>query len=153
MAARPAVGQSAPDFGLVNQHGETVRLADLVGSPALLVFFPLVLTPVCEQELEDLAGHQERWDALGVRVLGISVDHRYSLREAADRLGLEFDLLSDFWPHGEVSSAFGAFDDVRGHATRTTFVLDGAGTVRAVVTSDRITPRDPHEYERILAAL
>lgn len=149
----PGVGEIAPDFELVNQHGESVRRADLAGGPALLVFFPLVLTPVCEQELGDLAERQATWDAQGARVVGLSVDHRYSLREAADRLGVEFDLLSDFWPHGEVARAYGAFDETRGHATRTTFVLDGGGRVRSIVASDRLTPRDVGEYERALASM
>lgn len=141
----------APWFGLVNQHGERVTKEDLAGAPALLVFFPLVLTPVCEDELTALAGRRTTWERLGVRVVGLSVDHRYSLREAADRLGIGFDLLSDFWPHGEVARAYGAFDEERGHATRSTFVLDAAGRVSSVVTSDRLTPRDPDEYEAALA--
>jgi peroxiredoxin len=135
---------------LVNQHGETVRSTDLLGAPALLVFFPMVLTPVCEGELGALAARQADFDASGARVVGLSVDHRYSLREASDRLGVDFDLLSDFWPHGEVARAFGAFDAARGHATRKTFVLDGGGRVVSILASDRLTPRDPEQY---LAAL
>jgi peroxiredoxin len=147
------VGDAAPRFELVNQHGETVGSADLLGAPALLVFFPMVLTPVCEEELAGLTARQARYDELGAHVVGLSVDHRYSLREAADRLGVGFDLLSDFWPHGAVARAFGAFDEVRGHARRSTFVLDGAGIVRGIVAADRLTPRDPGAYERELAAL
>jgi peroxiredoxin len=146
-------GAPAPGFALSNQHGETVRLQDLDGAPALLVFFPLVLTPVCEHELTQLAERKSTWARLGARVVAISVDHRYSLREAGDRLGVDFDLLSDFWPHGEVSRAYGAFDETRGHATRTTLVLDDASRVIATVASDRLTPRDPDDYAAALARL
>lgn len=148
----PVPGEAAPAFALRNQHGEVLTQADLLGAPALLVFFPLVLTPVCEQELADLAARQPTWDALGVHVVGLSVDHRYSLREAADRIGVRFDLLSDFWPHGETARAYGSFDHERGHALRRSFVLDPRGVVTRVLSTDRLTPRDPDAYETALAA-
>jgi peroxiredoxin len=149
--ALPVPGAPSPAFELVNQHGENVRSADLLGAPALLVFFPMVLTPECEGDLAALAALQADFEAFGARVVGLSVDHRYSLREAADRLGVDFDLLSDFWPHGEVARAFGAFDEARGHATRKTFVLDGGGRVVSIVASDRLTSRDPEEYLAVLS--
>lgn len=145
-------GEQTPAFALHNQHGELVRRDDLLGAPALLVFFPLVLTPVCEGELEALAASQARWDALGARVVGLSVDHRYSLRDAADRLGVRFDLLSDFWPHGDVARAYGCFDHERGHATRHSFVLDAAGRLVKTIASPRQSPRSVREYEAALAA-
>jgi cytochrome oxidase Cu insertion factor (SCO1/SenC/PrrC family) len=37
--AAPAVGQAAPDFALVDQRGETVRLQALRGAPVVLVFY------------------------------------------------------------------------------------------------------------------
>lgn len=146
-------GGQAPAFALSNQHAEIVRRDDLFGSPALLVFFPLVLTPVCEGELEALVRRQETWDDLGARVVGLSVDHRYSLRDAADRLGVGFDLLSDFWPHGDVARAFGCFDHERGHATRHSFVLDAAGRVTRVISSGRERPRAAEDYEAALRAV
>ena len=148
-----ALGEPVPDFALVNHYGETVRRDELLGAPAVLVFFPLVLTPVCEGELGALAAREPAWRANGVRVLGISVDHRYALRDAADRVGVGFDLLSDFWPHGAVAAAFGCFDPVRGHATRHSFVLDAAGRLSALLTSDHGSPRSMAEYEAALAAL
>lgn len=146
------VGAVAPAFELSNQHGEMVRRSDLLGAPALLVFFPLVLTPVCERELVTLAERQATWERYGARVVGLSVDHRYSLREAADRLGVGFDLLSDFWPHGQTARAYGCFDAQRGHARRNTFVLDARGTITRIVVSDRLTERDADAYEAALAA-
>ncbi len=38
-ASGPAIGAPAPDFALLDQSGKTVRLADLRGAPALLVFY------------------------------------------------------------------------------------------------------------------
>lgn len=146
-------GGQAPAFALSNQHAEIVRRDDLLGAPALLVFFPLVLTPVCEGELQALAQRQGDMAAWGARVVGLSVDHRYSLRDAADRLGIGFDLLSDFWPHGDVARAYGCFDHERGHATRHSFVLDAAGRVARVISSGRQEPRSIEEYEAALRSL
>lgn len=148
----PRPGDRVPDFALSNQHGETLTLADLRGAPALLVFFPLVLTPVCEGELAALAGLEPAWRARGARVVGLSVDHRYALRDAADRLGVGFDLLSDFWPHGATARAFGCFDETRGHATRHSFVLDAAGRLVRLVSSGHGSPRPAAAYEAALAA-
>ena len=43
-------------------------------------------------------------------VFAISTDPTYSLRVFADTDGLNFPLLSDFWPHGAVAQAYGVFD-------------------------------------------
>ena len=66
-------------------------------------------------------------------VLAISCDPTYSLRAFADADGLNFPLLSDFWPHGEVAAAYGVFDDERGVARRSSFVVDKEGIVRWAV--------------------
>ena len=47
-------------------------------------------------------------------VLAVSCDPTYSLRSWADADGLNFPLLSDFWPHGEVTRSYGVFDEARG---------------------------------------
>ncbi len=60
-------------------------------------------------------------------------------------------MLSDFWPHGEVATAFGTFDETLGAATRSTYVLDDEGVVRAIVATDSLgTPR---EYDAYVEAL
>jgi peroxiredoxin Q/BCP len=39
-----AVGEQAPDFELVNDAGETVRLSDFRGTKVILYFYPKALT-------------------------------------------------------------------------------------------------------------
>ena len=60
-------------------------------------------------------------------VLAISCDPVYSLRAFADQDGLNFPLLSDFWPHGEVSRAYDVFDEAKGCPRRSSYVVDKDG--------------------------
>ncbi|MFF4378739.1 peroxiredoxin [Kitasatospora sp. NPDC092039] len=148
------VGSPAPDFELNNQHGESVRLSDLRGAKnVVLVFYPFAFTGVCTGELgaiqRELAGLQNDT----VQVLGLSCDSQFSQRVLADREGLEFPLLADFWPHGEVARAYGVLDEERGCPLRGTFVIDTAGTVRWSVVNGLPDARDEQEYLKVLAAL
>lgn len=128
------VGAVAPDFSLANQFGETVESSSLVGG-AVVVFFPFAFSRVCTDELGQLRDNLDLFDAAGVTLVAVSVDHKYTLRAFADANDISFDLLADFWPHGAVTRAYGAFDDDRGYAERVSYVLDGSGTVRALVSS------------------
>jgi peroxiredoxin len=65
-----------------------------------------------------------------------------------------FTLLSDFWPHGEVTRAYGCFNDKVGCAMRATYVLDEEGIVRAIIsTEDLGQPREFDSYQQALASL
>ncbi|MER7584581.1 peroxiredoxin [Kitasatospora sp. NPDC097691] len=148
------VGTRAPDFELNNQHGESVRLADFRGRKnVVLVFYPFAFTGVCTGELgaiqRELAGLQND----DVQVLGLSCDSQFSQRVLTDREGLEFPLLADFWPHGEVTRAYGVLDEERGCPLRGTFVIDKAGTVRWSVVNGLPDARDEQEYLKVLAGL
>lgn len=93
----------------------------------MLVFFPYAFSGICSSELTEL--DTLRTELPDTRVLGISVDTMFALRTFSDQLGLGFELLSDFWPHGAVAARYGVFDAERGCAIRGTFVLDAAGTL------------------------
>ena len=58
----------------------------------------------------------------------MSVDSAYAHRAFQEHLGITFPLLADFHPKGEVSRAYGAYIEERGHPTRA-LVLIGADLV------------------------
>ncbi|MEU9075300.1 peroxiredoxin [Kitasatospora sp. NPDC004745] len=148
------VGTEAPDFELNNQHGETVRLSDFRGlRDVVLVFYPFAFTGVCTGELGAIQRELPRLQNDDVQVLGVSVDSQFGQRVFADREGLEYPLLADFWPHGEVARAYGVLDEEKGCALRGTFVIDRAGVVRWSVVNDLPDARDVQEYLAALAAL
>jgi alkyl hydroperoxide reductase subunit AhpC len=75
------------------------------------------------------------------------------LRELTRQQGLEFPVLSDHWPHGEVASAFGVFDPQVGAALRGTFILDAERVVRWRVINAVPDAREIDDYVRVLAEL
>ncbi len=148
------VGTEAPDFELNNQHGEAVRLSDFRGERnVVLVFYPFSFTGVCTGELGAIQRELAQLQNDRVQVLGVSCDSQFTQRVFADREGLEFPLLADFWPHGEVARAYGVLDERKGCPVRGTFVIDTAGTVRWSVVNDLPDARDEQEYLKALGAL
>lgn len=146
------VGRSAPDFTLVNQSGDQVTLSALRGRKVVLVFYPFAFSSICTDEWCDL---RERTGDFGddTVVLGISVDTKHALRVFREQEGLAFDLLSDFWPHGEVAQAYGVFLPERGMATRGTFVIDRDGIVRWAQVNHPGEARRPADYVAALAQI
>ncbi len=65
------------------------------------------------------------------QVLAISCDPVASKQAWGKSLGgISYPLLSDFWPHGAVSQAYGVFNSKLGRSDRATFVVDIQGILR-----------------------
>ncbi|MCX6500539.1 MAG: peroxiredoxin [Arthrobacter sp.] len=152
-ATAPAVGQPAPDFELVNQFGEPIRLSGLRGRNVVLVFFPFAFSGICTGELCEIRDNLAFFEGADAAVLGISVDSKFAQRAYAEKEGYTFDLLADFWPHGAVAEQYGVFDPDSGMAKRGTFIIDADGIVRYVVVNPRGQARDFAEYRAALAGL
>lgn len=133
------------DFSLENQYGETITSTGLSSGRVLVVFYPWAFSRVCGSELATLQQHHDFFAQRKVRIVAISVDHKFTLRNYAETLGLDFELLADFWPHGSVAQQFGAFDPERGVATRlSVYLVDGE--VREVFRSEMSQPRKIEDY-------
>ncbi len=145
------VGDPAPDFTLKNQHGEDISLSSFRGAPVVLVFFPFAFSGICTGEFAEIRDHAA--ELHGAEVLAISCDHFFANRAFADAQDLEFSVLSDFWPHGEVARAYGIFNEDVGVAERGTYVIDGGGVVRWKVEQGIGEPRDLGAYREALATL
>ncbi|MDA2989549.1 MAG: peroxiredoxin [Actinomycetota bacterium] len=147
------VGTLAPDFTLKNQFGEDVTLSDLRGSKVVVMFYPFAFTGICTGELCEIRDRRADFDAGDAIVLSISCDPTPALKAFAEAEGLNHTLLSDFWPHGEVSRAYGAFWEQTGFATRATYVLDRDGVIRWSVVNGPGEPRDAADYTQALATI
>ena len=111
-------GSAAPDFALPDQDGNIVRLEDLRGQTSVLVFYPMDWSPVCTDQLNVYQEVLADLEREGAHLYGVSVDSAYSHKAFQQHLGLSFPLLADFHPKGEVSRAYGAYIDERGHNHR-----------------------------------
>lgn len=148
------VGQPAPDFTLSNQDGEKVTLSDFRGKKNVLVmFYPFAFTGVCTGELCTIRDRRGDFVNDSTEVLSISCDPVYSLKEFAGKEKLDHQLLSDFWPHGEVAKAYGVFLEDKGFAIRGSFVVDKDGIVRWAVVNGPGEARNADDYAAALAAL
>jgi len=149
------VGQQAPDFDLPDQNRNRVKLSDFRGKDnVVLVFYPFSFTGVCTGELCELRDNLASYETASAQVLAVSCDPRSVQAKFAEDNGFSFPVLSDFWPHGAVSTAYGVFDDKLGAAKRGTFVINKDGAVVAAFASpDLATPREKRLYDEALAKL
>ena len=147
-------GDAAPDFTLRDQFGQDVTLSSFRGTKAVALFFyPYAFSGVCSGEMTEIRDRLDEFLTFDTEILGISCDAIHAVRAFADQDGLNFPLLSDFWPHGEVARAYGVFDDTKGSPRRSSFVIDKGGIVRWSVHNPSPEGRDLDEHLRQLQAL
>jgi len=149
----PAVGAEAPDFTLKDQNGRPVSLSSFRGRNVLLVFFPLAFTGICQGELDHVRDNEPVFNNASVVTLAVSVGPPPTHKIWAVQSGFLFPVLSDFWPHGAVASAYGVFNDVAGYPNRGTFAIDRAGVVRYAGCQEPGEARDSAVWAEALGAL
>ena len=130
-------GDTAPDFALSNDRGETVSLKDFAGSRVIVYFYPRANTPGCTTEACDFTENFRQFDDAGVKVLGISPDKPEALAKFRADHDLTVELLSD--PSKETLEAYGAFGEKKNYGKvvqgviRSTFLVSvddaGKGTI------------------------
>jgi len=148
------IGDIAPEFALRDQHGQEQTLAARAGHRnVLLVFYPFAFTGICTGEMRALSDNAVAWEGFGTDVLAVSCDSVPSLRVFAEQEKLEFPLLSDFWPHGAVSTSYGAFKPDLGAAGRSTYVIDRGGIIRWTIRTAIPNHRDISDYLKALAEI
>ena len=132
------VGDPAPDFDLAAVEGERqtrVKLSDFRGKKHVVVaFHPLDWTPTCASQLPALDSQLEAFAALDAQVLDISTDSILShiAWQKKDIGAAHFPMCADFYPHGEVTRAFGVLREgppVPGIAERAVFIIDKSGKI------------------------
>lgn len=105
------VGDLAPEFTAVTQHGAQVSLSDFRGKHVVLYFYPRDDTPGCTKEA---CGFRDSFDAFrkrGVVVLGVSTDTAKSHTKFAEKYRLPFELLVD--DEKKIVQAYGVWGEKR----------------------------------------
>jgi mycoredoxin-dependent peroxiredoxin len=148
-----AVGEVAPDFVLPDSDRRQVRLSEYAaGRIAIVVFYPWAFTGLCTSEMCAIRDRLPELDNDRTATLAISCDATATLRAFAHQEGYSFPLLSDHWPHGMVSQAFGVFDHTMGAALRGTFILSPDRVVLWSVVNGVPNARDIDAYLSALPA-
>jgi mycoredoxin-dependent peroxiredoxin len=148
------VGTEAPDFTLRDQNQQPVTLSSFRDvKNVLLVFFPLAFTGICQGELDEIRDHLPDYENDDTATLAISVGPPPTHKVWAIQSGFTFPVLSDFWPHGAVSQAYGVFNDDAGVANRGTFVVDRAGIIRFAEMKQPGERRDQSVWTQALKGL
>lgn len=130
---RLSPGDTAPDFTLTDDRGESVSLADLRGRRTILYVYPAALTPGCTTQACDFTDNLESLAGQGYAVVGVSPDAPEKLARFREKEGLTITLLSD--PDKAMLRQWGAFGEKKLYGKvvegviRSTFVLDEDGVV------------------------
>lgn len=147
-----SVGDAAPSFELRDQNRELFSSDSLRGKKSLVVFIPFPFTANCQSEMCSIRDNLSSLNDLDANVVAITTDTLFSNAKWAEEQGFTFPVLSDFWPHGAVTDAYGAFDPKVGAANRRTVVLDENGVVTEIIeTESRGVTRDFDTYVSALS--
>ena len=132
----PSKGDPAPDFALLDQHGEAVRLGDYRGRKLLVYFYPEADTSGCTTQSCDLRDHRQDLAGIGLDVVGISPDAPAKQLAFDEKYGLGFPLLAD--EDHAVAEAWGAWAERHrgGHSVmgivRSSFLVAEDGRIEEV---------------------
>jgi peroxiredoxin len=132
-----AVGQTAPDFMLLNQDKKEVKLSDFAGKKnVVLVWYPLDWSPTCTNEHVCFVNDMKAFETLDAEVLGVSVDSVWSHKAFAEKMGIKYSLLADFHPRGAMSEKYGVYMADKGITGRAIAIVNKAGKIAWVKNYD-----------------
>ncbi|MEE4241865.1 MAG: redoxin domain-containing protein [Desulfopila sp.] len=138
-------GDEAPDFQLPSLGGGVKSLRDYRGhSNVVLSFVPAAWTPVCSGQWPGYNIAERKFRQSETVLLGITVDNIPTLHAWVEHMGgLWFDVLSDFWPHGETAAKYGVLRS-DGTTERALVYINKEGIITAIQVVD-INVRPPLE--------
>ena len=148
------VGSKAPDFTLVNQDREPVKLSEQIGAGNIvLAFFPAAFSGTCTKEMCTLRDSISQLRGLDAKVYGISTDTFFALKAWGDQQRLGFPLLSDY--NKEAIEAYDVVNPdmigLKNIARRAVIVIDKGGVIRYREVLD--DARNEPDYEKLKEAL
>jgi peroxiredoxin Q/BCP len=145
-------GDPSPDFELLDQHGNTVKLADYRGHKLLVYFYPKADTPGCTAQSCQVRDSTEDLKELDLAVVGISPDPPSEQLAFDEKYTLGFPLLSD--PDHAVAEAYGVWGEPYGPGTwtiiRSSFLIDEEGRIKDAWYKVSATDTVPRAIEALV---
>lgn len=142
-ATKLETGDTAPNFSLLNQDGESVSLSDFSGSKVIVYFYPAAGTPGCTTQACDFRDNINSLKSAGYQVLGVSKDTTDDLKKFQADQGLNFPLLSDL--DLTVHNSYAAYGEKNLYGKkvtgvlRSTFVINEDGTIALALYNVKAT--------------
>ncbi len=138
-------GEPAPDFSLPSILGNEVKLSHYRGKNVVISFVPAAWTPVCSDQWPGYGISRRLFEENDAVLIGITVDNIPTLYAWVGQMGnIWFEVLSDFWPHGEAAASYGLLRS-DGTSERALVFIDRQGIISDIYVSD-INVRPPLEY-------
>jgi peroxiredoxin Q/BCP len=131
------VGDKVPQFTVTDQDGNPVSNTDFAGKNWVVFFYPKADTPGCTAEACNLRDHYGALQSAGYALLGVSADPQKKQANFRKKYNLPFPLLAD--EDRVVIEGFGVWGPKKFMGReydgiyRTTFVIDGQGTITRVI--------------------
>ncbi len=146
-------GSKAPEFHLPDQYSNERRLAEFQGRWLVLYFYPKDNTSGCTIEAVGFSERLPDFQRLNTEVIGVSPDSVTSHCSFMDKHRLQLILLSD--TEHRVLQAYGVWGKKQLYGReymgviRSTFLIDPAGTVRAVWRNVKLKDHVEAVYQRV----
>lgn len=151
------IGQKVNDFEVQvyqNDDIKKLKLSDLKGKWAVLLFYPADFTFVCPTELEEAANYYEEFQKAGAEVISVSTDTVYTHKAWHDVSPaikkIKYPMAAD--PTGNLCREFGTYIDDAGLSLRGTFIIDPDGVLKSADIHDNSIGRSAGEILRKVQA-
>lgn len=132
------IGMKAPNFELLDQNGNTVRLSDFYGKKVVVYFYSRDNTSGCTRQACAFAASYEDFRNHETVVIGISKDSVSSHLKFAQKYDLPFILLSD--PELAAIKAYEVWKEKKMYGkvsmgvVRTTYIIDELGMIQNIMS-------------------
>ena len=146
-------GDAAPDFALMDENKEVVKLSDLRGKKVVLLFYPMDFSPVCTTEHCTFGPEQAKIaggdDAV---IFGVSCDSPFSHAAFKKQYNIPYRLLAD--PTRKMAKAYGmwAGEEPYNCTKRGTVVIDRNGKIALYQEVPMREPRKTDDLARAIAS-
>lgn len=154
----PRINEAAPDFEAKSTQG-VIRLSDYKGKWVMLFSHPADFTPVCSTEFMAFARRHAEFQALGVQLIGVSIDSVFSHiawvrnMEETGQCAIPFPVVADL--DLKVAQSYGMIHPASSDTApiRAVFFIDPKQMIRAMVYYPQSTGRSVDELLRVFEAL
>ena len=155
----PRIGDVAPDFTAPTTHGDLNFHAWKAGAWTIMFSHPADFTPVCSTELTEFARRAGEFDALGCKLIGLSIDSIHShlawIENLKQILGvaLPYPMIADLTT--DVARKYGMIHPGESATVtvRALFFIDPKNVIRAIIYYPLNVGRNVDEVVRTLTAL